>query len=219
MRILLAFLLAFASVGSLVVTPASAQQFGYHPNCPSLEQARALFGVDVTLIGSEVGGCAWTFNTGDYGFLPVNLPLGWYATTAEADGLVYIQSGDGSIGRIHAKASTWRLIVAYPGLTLERQVELTKAYAPYAGYDPSIVVCRGCGQPPAQQQINPQPDSSGCPLFGGSQTQPIGDGGCVYRGEIKTASVPDGWWALSGNPPTRVDAGPVTGNQISFYLQ
>lgn len=214
MRILLAFLLALASVGSITATPAAAQQFGYHPQCPTLEQARVLFGVDVTLLGNEP--CAWVMNTGDYSYLPLNLPLGWIVTSAEPDGLVYVQAGDGSLGRIQAKAMTARLMVAYPGLTPQRQVELTKAYAPYAGYSPDIIVCR-CGQPPAQQ-VNPQPDSSGCPMFGNNQTAPIGDGGCLYNGAVVTAPVPDGWWANAGSPPVRVDSGRLlTAGTASFY--
>lgn len=75
-------------------------------------------------------------------------------------------------------------------------------------------------RPKVEPVVNPTPDGSGCPVFGATQTKPTADGGCLFvspDANPRTDTIPQGWWAFTGNPPTRVDSGSLTVTQVTFY--
>lgn len=196
----------------LTATPGTTT--GVTANCPKLDEARAAFGVDVTLIGTE--SCAYTWNSGDGSFKTVNRASGWIINSAEVDGLIYVRSGNGNT--VQAKAATWRKMTENPGLTLELQFTLLTGFAalPQNAFA-SLVRCPECsGFPPAV----PAGAAPTCPAVAGFTNSNI-TGGCLYKSSTPASFViPAGWKALSGTPATWAMSGTLPGiTQVSLYKQ
>lgn len=208
------------TTASATATIGAPGTTGVSPLCPKLDEARAAFGVDVTLVGTE--SCAYTWNSGDSSFKSVNRASGWIINSAEVDGLIYVRAGNGET--VQAKASTWRYVKPvngnslYPGLTLEKQFELLSGYAalPQNAFA-SLIRCPECaGFPPAV----PAGAAPTCPAVTGFTSSKI-TGGCLYKATNPTNFViPAGWQAYYGVPAVWVTSGMLNNvTQVSLYKQ
>lgn len=199
------------------IAPTIGPAAGY--DCPTLQKIRSDTGLDWTRLGTPESGenCSYVYNTANYSYAPMPLLQGWMTTTARDDELVHVKKGDGTT--VMSKATTIRLLAANPGLTSERQTDLTKAYAPSAGYSPDIVTCDDCS---AGYVSSVTPAAlPAAPSVTGFNCSPI-DGGYVCKANPPANFVvPFGWKAYAGIPaqwyPSGTDLGPQS--QVSLYPQ
>lgn len=197
----------------------AAPEFPAAKYCPTLQELRDQTDLDWTRVGGPNTGenCTYAYNTADYSYDPMPLLTGWMTTTAQEDGLVHVQKGDGST--VNSKATTIRLLSANPGLTSELQTKLTKEYAPSAGYNPSIVICDDCAAG-FNDSFTPAA-APAAPSISGFTCSPI-EGGYVCRASTPTNFVvPQGWRAYAGIPATWHEPGEDLGlqSQVSLYPQ
>lgn len=194
--------------------PGTTTTTGVNPSCKTLVEARALFGVDVTLVGTEP--CAYTWTSPDGSYAPVNLAKDWIATTAQSD---HIWIDDGNDTRVSAHAATFRMKSLNPGLTVDTQFDLELAFAalPQNNFA-ALVACHGC----VNTHVVPTPSAgvSPCPVINSFTASTIA-GGCLYK-SLTTANfvIPSGWKALSGVPATWTMSGTLNNvTQVSLYKQ
>ncbi len=194
-----------APTAAAATTTSSTSTYtgGIAAGCPSLQQWRQMTGVDGTIVGNGEP-CAYTFNSGDGGGKDIILSKDTIVEWAQPDssgGTIHVVSGDGTT--VNAKASTWRFLSLYPGLTVDSACTLLKNYAsaPQNGFVGSIVCGSNTVANSASTTAAATQAPTTCPAINGFSSSVI-SGGCLYQASSGAADfqVPGGWYAHYGSP-------------------